>query len=75
MCIRDRLGTDGLDERREQCHRGNDGRADRDTFGYRLGGVADGIEAHHDALGLASEFAGHLGDTSGVVGDLSLIHI
>ena len=63
------LGADGLDERGEQGHGGDDGRADGEPLGDGLGGVADGVEAHHDALGLASELPRHLGDAGGVVGD------
>ena len=55
-------------KRGEQRHRGDDRRADGEALGDGLGGVTDGVEAHHDALGLAVELAGHLGDTGGVVG-------
>ncbi len=54
---------------REQGHRGDDRRADGEALRDGLGGVADGVEAHHDALRLAVELAGHLGDAGGVVGD------
>ncbi len=61
------LVADGLDERGEQGDRGDDRRADRDSLGDRLGGVAYGVEAHHDPLGLARELTGHLGDPGRVV--------
>ena len=47
------LGADRLDERCEEGDRGDDRRADREALGDGLGGVADRVEAHHDALGLA----------------------
>ena len=59
--------ADGLDERGEQGHRGDDRRADGHPLGDRLGGVAHRVEADHDPLGLAGELAGHLGDAGGVV--------
>jgi len=52
----------------EQGDRGNDRGADRESLRDRLGGVTDGVEAHHDALGLAVELTGHLRDAGGVVG-------
>ena len=57
----------GLDERAEQGHGGDDGRADGEALGDGLGRVADGVEADHDPLGLAVELARHLGDAGGVV--------
>ena len=55
-------------KRGEQGHRGDDGRADGEALGDGLGGVAHGVEADHDPLGLAVELARHLGDAGGVVG-------
>ena len=51
------LIADGLDERGEEGHRGDDGGADGHALGDGLGGVAHGVEADHDPLGLAGELA------------------
>ena len=63
------LGADRLDVAREQRHRGDDRRADGEALRDGLRGVADRVEAHHDALGLTVELARHLRDAGGVVGD------
>ncbi len=62
------LVGDRLDERGEQGDGGDDGGADGEALGDGLGGVAHRVEAHHDALRLTAELAGHLGDAGGVVG-------
>ena len=66
---REDLAGGGLDEAGEQRDRGDDRGADGEALGDGLGGVADGVEADHDPLGLAVELAAHLGDAGGVVAD------
>ena len=56
------------DERAEERHGCDHGRADGDTLGDGLGGVADCVQVGHDLARLGFE-AGHLADAVGVVGD------
>ena len=58
-----------LDVGGEQRDGRDDRRADGEALGDGLRGVADGVEAHHDPLGLAVELARHLRDARRVVGD------
>ena len=61
--------TGDFDERCEQGDGCDDGRTDGEALGDGLRGVTHGVECDHDLLGLTVEFARHLGDTRGVVGD------